>query len=138
MLPPFGLWSGRQGRDERYGNLRVSQGDTTDRPDTLGRIRSPWRSSRRYNHPMPSLKAIGGLLLAILGLCVAAYGGIGSLFVMGAVQRGDPSVSWGDVIFLWVVGLIGIAAIAVGVVLLVLTANHSATRKTAGGNFPTH
>lgn len=42
-------------------------------------------------------QVLGGTILVLVGVCVAAYFTIGTLFMARAVRQRDPSVGWMDV-----------------------------------------
>ena len=63
-------------------------------------------------------RIVGGVTLILLGTPVAAFFTIGTLFMAGAVQRHDPSVSWVDVGLGLQLALGGAALFALGVMRL--------------------
>ena len=64
------------------------------------------------------MRAVMSVVLILLGLMVAAYGGIGSLFVWGGVESGDSSVGWISVVFMFLLTLSGVAMFVRGLWLL--------------------
>ena len=75
---------------------------------------------RAGDHAVRSTRRVAaGIILILLGFPVAAYYSIGALFVFGAVQQHDPSVSWRDVGLCLTWALFGAAVFLTGLVLLV-------------------
>ena len=63
-------------------------------------------------------RLVVGIILMAVGLPVAAYYAIGSLFVAGAVQQHDPSVTRADVVLCLVWVTAGVAMFVTGTALV--------------------
>jgi hypothetical protein len=72
-----------------------------------------------YRTPAPQppkpRKVIRSLLLILFGVPITLYFGIGSLFVEGGREQGDPSVGPLSVVFVGMLAIIGITMIAFGI-----------------------
>ena len=56
----------------------------------------------------------GGVALSIVGVCCAAYGTLGALFVSGGVLAGERGVGWAAVVVLAIIALLGVKLFFVG------------------------
>ena len=106
---------------------------STERPDAVRRRGISLRRDRRRldqhgrgdygcewisvegEKPMSRYRVSGGVLV-ILGLAMAAYGGIGSLFVAGAIDQPGEHVGAMDVAILVLFALFGVGLFALGVI----------------------
>src|SRR5688500_19687591 len=66
-----------------------------------------------------ALRLVGAVALIVIGIVVAGFYAIGTLFMAGAVQQDEPGVTRVDLVLVILRALVGMAMVAAGMVLLV-------------------